>query len=131
MKRRVSISQLAAISVLLVGSMATSATPPKDLHSRTEAEQVAKELINAMSESYDCAVSFDSIKSDLETDAVQYSVLVGLAGKECQPALQLLRAQGQAYNLRFGGIRDDDPGIAQSRRPNLDLIHEINPEIED
>jgi hypothetical protein len=131
MRISIYICGMAAVSALLIGSITAVATPPDDELSRTEAEQVATELIDTVSESYDCAISFDSMHDDFDLDSVQYSVVVRLDGKECSAALQELRSQGRVFRLSFGKMRTVDLEADDVPPRNLDLIHEVNPQTED
>lgn len=117
-------------AVLLIGSVVSVAAPPDDELSRFETEQAVTDLIDAVSESYDCAVSFASMHNDFERDAVRYSVFVRLNGKECSAALQELRSQGRVFRLSFGEMRTVDLEADDDSPRNLDLIHEVNPRTE-
>lgn len=128
MSRRFNLFGSVVVLILVVACTSTVGIPPDGQLSRAEKESIALELVESVSGTYDCDVSFDSFVDGLDPDAGGFSVFVRLSGKKCDDALQGLRDRGEAVGLVFGERVVVDPQASESLLHNQDLIHEINPQ---
>ena len=130
-----SASLLVALS-LFVAACVTNSRDDDEL-TRTQAQEVALDLINDVSDNYDCNISLNSVDDALGLalgiDTERYSASVGLNGEQCADALQELRNRGAAIRLGFGEIQSVELPVPDEGGPkrNLVLIHEINPEVKE
>ena len=126
-------ASLLIVSSLLAVACVTSSHDDEKL-SRIQAQEVALNLINSVSDDYDCIISLNSVGDalglELGLDSVRYSASVGLNGEQCTGALQELRSRGAAFQLGFVDIQSVELPVGDDPNQNLDLIHEINPEVE-
>lgn len=129
MKNHRECLRILVLTIALSGCALVTAGPPEDRPSKAEAEAAARDLIDGISESYDCNVVFESLFDGLNLDTAQFTVMVRMNGKDCGEALQDLRHRGAVNQISFGEMRSLDMQDEDEQVPNTDLIHEVNPGI--
>ena len=112
--KRVSIVTTALLSIAGTGVAGDQAPGPLDLDEAL-ARQSASDLIDSVTNAYDCAISLRSLRRLGGEDSRVYMIEVWMAGPECDDALLLL--------ARHGSNRDF---IIRRWEPAPD-IHEIEP----
>lgn len=126
-------ASLLVVFSLLVAACVSNSYDDEE-YSRTEAQGVAQDLINSVSDNYGCTISLnsvgDSLGLELGLDTLRYSASVFLNGEQCTGAIQELQDRGKEFQLSFVEIQTVEFPVEGDPNRNLDLIHEIDPEIE-
>ncbi|MEM9403818.1 MAG: hypothetical protein AAGA44_15205 [Pseudomonadota bacterium] len=126
-------ASLLVVFYLLVAACGSNPSDDKE-YSRAGAEGDARYLIDSVSDNHDCAISLGSVGNslglELGLDTVRHSASVFLSGEQCAGAIQELQDRGRAFSLEFAEIRTVEIPVEDDPNQILDLIHEIDPEIE-
>ena len=115
------------VTVPLVGNSADDKLSPD------EAERAVSELVDSVGPAFDCKIVVISIKESSSAfhEIGHYFVSFEASGARCDEAHEVLVYRGGFKGLLFLRSTKPAPGKYPCREPNLDLIHEIDPPMEE
>lgn len=124
-------SLLVALFLLAAGCAAGA---PDDEHSRDNAQEAVLDLIDVVSRSHHCDISLSSVSCylgvDVGLDTYLHTASIEMNGEQCAAAIQELRDRGEDFRLAFVEIWSVEMRVEEDSTRNLDLIHEIDPRLE-
>ena len=106
------------------------ADPSDDQGPSAEARAAVQDLVDGVESNYDCNFSLDYLIVGLELNTSQYTVVVRLAGNECDEALRVLQLRSMAFPfdfIEFGSFEKPPSQKVPPNKSNKDLIVEENP----
>ena len=123
---------LALIMVFAIG-VPKPGVADDDRLTREEAEEAVAELVEAVSADYDCKITVSSIKATPPSEGATgyYFVSFTASGLRCDQAHTALTDRGKSKGLVFLKSTRSKDKAEPSEEPILDLIHQIDPPVED
>ena len=119
-------------ALVLVTCTPTIGITSDQILTHAEANQAVSELVDAIGPAFDCRIAVKAIRNADSTSQENryYYVSFEATGERCDEAHKVLSYRGKSKGLWFLRSQKPEREDDLAKEPNLDLIHEVDPPVE-